>query len=151
MDDDAPAEGKKSKTSFSTRFAFFVVLVAAVIFRSFTLVFFVCMIPTVVAAIVDNHPRKTAWLTIGAMNMAGTVPVWCALMDRGQTLHAAFQLVLQPEMLLLSYGGAFVGWMIYNKITPLVAKVVQAKNERRLKDIARRQEALVKKWGEKVV
>ncbi|MBU6474680.1 MAG: hypothetical protein KGL10_09900 [Alphaproteobacteria bacterium] len=143
--------GKNRKASFSTRFALFAVLVVGAIFVPFTIVFFVCMIPTMVSAIVDNQPRKTAWLTIGAMNMAGMVPVWGALLDRGHTIQTAFQLVLQPEMLLVSYGGAFAGWVIYNKVTPLVARIIQIKNERRLQDIARRQEELVRKWGEKVV
>jgi hypothetical protein len=160
-DKAAPAKAApaKSGTPFAVRFAVFMVFVTAVIFLPTTIVVSVCMIPTLVAAIVDNHARKTAWLTVGAMNMAGTVPVWISLMDSGQysmldagrAIPAAFQLIVQPSMLLLSYGGAAVGWFIYNKVTPLVAAIVQSKNERRLRDIDKRQKALAKKWGEGVV
>src|SRR3954465_9815444 len=117
-------------TPFSVRFAFFMVLVTAVVFLPTTIIIFVGLIPTMVAAIIDNNPTKTAWLTVGAMNMAGTVPVWFALLDAGHTIPAAFQLIVQPSMLILSYGGAAVGWIIYNKVTPLVAAIVQGKNER---------------------
>ncbi len=139
------------KAPFSLRFAIFMVFVSALVFLPTTIIFFVCMIPTMVAAIVDSNPRKTAWLTIGAMNMAGTVPVWFSLLDVGHTIPAAFQLVLDPKMLIISYGGAAIGWGLYNYVTPFVAAIVQSKNERRLRDIDKRQRALVRKWGEGVI
>ena len=140
-----------AKKPFSVWFAIFMALVSALVFLPTTIIFTVCMIPTLVAAIVDNHPQRTAWLTVGAMNMAGTVLVWFSLLDSGHTIPAAFQLIVQPSMLLISYGGAAIGWAIYNKVTPLVASVVQSKNERRLKDIDKRQKLLVKKWGDAVI
>ena len=73
---DKPEESEAGtageKTPFSVRFAIFMALVSALVFLPTTIIFTVCMIPTLVAAIVDNHPQKTAWLTVGAMNMAGT-------------------------------------------------------------------------------
>ena len=142
---------EKVKTPFAVRFAVFMILVTAVVFLPTTIFFSVCLIPTLVASIVDNHPRKTMWLTVGAMNMAGTVPVWFSLLDAGHTVSAAFQLIVQPTTLLVSYGGAFVGLCVYNYVTPLVAAAVQNKNERRLRDIDKRQKALLKKWGDGVV
>jgi len=162
--EDKKADEKKAgsggaKTPFAVRFAIFMVFVSAVIFLPTTIVVCVCMIPTLVASIIDNHARKTMWLTVGAMNMAGTVPVWFSLMDAGQfsmldpgrAIPAAFQLIVQPMNIIVSYGGAAVGWGVYNYVTPLVAAVVQSKNERRLRDIDRRQKTLIKKWGDGVV
>lgn len=142
---------EKSGMPFSVRFAFFMVLVTAIVFLPTTIILFVGLIPTMVAAIIDNNPTKTAWLTVGAMNLAGTVPVWFMLLDAGHTIPAAFQLVGQPSTIILSYGGAAAGWFIYNWVTPWVAAMVQAKNERRLRDIDKRQKALIRKWGEDVV
>ncbi len=149
--DDMENGKKRRNTSVSVKFAIFAALVAGVVFLPVTLIFFVCMIPTMVAGIVDQYPRKTAWLTIGAMNIAGTVPVLCKLVDAGRSMNAASQLIFNPNMLLIAYSGALVGWVIYNKVTPLVAIVVQNKNKRRLEEITKRQEELVRKWGEKVV
>ena len=145
---------KKLKTHrmpFSVRFAFFMLPVAALVFLPSTIVFSVCMIPTLVAAIVDNHQQRTAWLTVGAMNLAGTVPIWFSLWDMGHTVSAAFQLVSTSGTIILSYGGAVVGWIIYYNVTPFVATIVLGKNEARYKTIERRQKELIKKWGEEVV
>ena len=142
------AEGKK--TAFRVRFAYFMLFVTALVFLPSTIVFSVCMVPTLVAAIIDNNPQRTAWLTIGAMNLAGTVPVWFNLWDAGHTPQAAFQLVTQPTTILISYGGACVGWLIYTNITPFIAAIVLNKNERRVKEIHKQQQAMVKKWGDSV-
>jgi len=150
-DDKKEQNAVKAGTPFSVRFAFFMVLVTAVVFLPTTIVFFIGLIPTMVAALIDNNPRKTAWLTVGMMNVAGTVPVWFSLLDAGHTIPAAFQLITQPSTIILSYGGAGIGSLIYYKVTPLVAAFVQGKNERRLRDIDKRQKFLVKKWGEDVI
>ena len=159
MTDEDNKAPRKAGMPLAVRFAIFMMLVTAGIFLPTTIVFGICMIPTLVAAIVDNNAQKTAWLTVGAMNVAGTVPVWFSLLDSGQysmldasrAIPMAFQLIAQPANIILSYGGAAIGWIIYYKVTPLVAAVVQSKNERRLRDIDKRQKALVKKWGDGVV
>lgn len=155
MADGADKKGsekeEKKGSSFSTKVSVFTGLLTAVLFLPTTMVFIVCMIPTFVAAIVDNNQQKTAWLTVGAMNVAGFIPVWLSLIDSGHTIAAAFQIIMNPSSLLIAYAGAAVGWAIYNHVTPLIASVIQGKNERRLQEIDRRQKALVKKWGDGVV
>jgi hypothetical protein len=149
MAKDAKKE-KNEKAPLSVRFTVFMIFVSALVFLPTTIIFSVCLIPTLVAAIVDTNYNKTAWLTVGAMNLAGTIPVWFALWDNGHSIPAAFQLVSQPSMLLVSYGGAAVGWIIYTYVTPFIAVIVLKKNEKRVRDIDRRQKELVKKWGEEV-
>ncbi len=108
------------------------------------------MIPTLVAMVIDKHPQKTAWLTVGGMNLAGTIPAWMTLFDMGHTTPAAFQLIAEPMTVIMSYGGAAVGWLLYHNITPVVAGIILGRNERRLKAIDLRQKELVKKWGSEV-
>ena len=143
-------EKKKSGTPLSVRFAFFVSMVAAVVFLPTTIVLAVCMIPTMVAMMVDSQTEKTAGMTVGAMNFVGTVPVWFSLWDAGHTIPAALQIALQPMTIMLSYGAAAVGWLLYNNIPSFVASLIVSKNERRLRDIDRRQRELLKKWGKDV-
>jgi len=96
--------GHNKKMPLSLRFAIFLIFLVAVFFLPTTIVFSVCLVPTLVAAIVDNHQQKTAWLTVGAMNVAGTIPVWVSLIDSGhysmldpaRAIPAAFQIVIQP-------------------------------------------------------
>jgi len=141
---------EKTKTPFSVRFAIFVLLVTAVVFLPSTILFSVCMIPTLVAAIVDSQRQKTAWLTVGAMNLAGTIPAWFLLWDAGHTIPAAFHLVVQPMTIITSFGGASVGWLVYYNVTPLVAGIILKKNEYRFREIEKRQKELIRKWGEDV-
>ena len=145
------ADSGQDKMSFAMRFLLLMLFILAFIFLPTTIVFSVCMVPTLVAAIIDSNVRKTAWLTVGAMNMAGTVPVWFSLLDAGHTIPAAFQLISQPSTFLLPLGGTAIGWLIYNKVTVFVAAIVQKKNEGRLKDIDKRQQILIRKWGEGVI
>lgn len=151
---DAKKDGKKDGGGgmpFSLKLSVFMLMVTAVIFLPTTIVFAVCMIPTMVAAIVDNNQKRTLWLTVGAMNTAGTVPVWFSLVDGGHTLATAFRLVIEPSSIVIAFGGAAVGWGIYYYITPLIASVIQGKNERRLREIDKIQKGLVRKWGEAVI
>lgn len=140
-----------AKTPTQVWASVFMLLVLAGVFLPSTIVFTICMVPTLVAAIVDNQPNKTAWLTIGSMNLAGTIPVWVSLIDAGHTIAAAFQIVMQPTTFLIAYGGAAGGVLIYNYVTPMIAALVLGKNERRIRDIEKRQKELVRKWGEAVI
>ena len=134
----------------SLRFAFFMLFVTALVFLPTTIVFSISMIPTLVAAVIDSHRQKTAWLTVGALNLAGTVPILFNLWDNGHTIPAAFSLISNPVSLMVAYGASAVGWMIYYNVTPLVATFVLSKNERRLREIDKIQKELIKKWGEGV-
>ncbi|MBI3441793.1 MAG: hypothetical protein HY052_08365, partial [Proteobacteria bacterium] len=95
MGDSKSDPPEQHKTPFSVRFAIFMLLVTAVLFLPTTILFSVCLIPTLVAAIVDTQRPKTAWLTVGAMNLAGTVPSWFMLWDTGHTIPGALQLITQ--------------------------------------------------------
>lgn len=141
---------EKSKMPFSTQFVIFTLLVTAVVFLPLTIVVSASMIPTLMAVIVDNHQRKTAWFAVGAMNLAGTVPSCFNLWDAGNTVAAAFNLLSQPMTIIISFGGALAGWFIYHNVPFFVAAIILRKNEGRLGDIDKRQKELIKKWGKEV-
>ena len=141
----------KKKMSFSVRFAFLMLFITAMLFLPSTILLSVCLIPTFVAFIVDSHRQKTAWLTVGAMNLAGAVPIWFSLWEMGHTMQMAFYLIFTPKTIFFSYGGALIGWIIYHNVTPFVAAIILGKNEMRYKAIERRQKELIKKWGKEVI
>ena len=151
----APApkkDGKdeKKKGGFTRKFLVFTLLVTAAVFLPSTIVGLVCMLPSLVAGVVDRQPQRTSWITVGVMNFAGTLPAWFMLWSQGQDLATAMQMITRPTVLLTAYGGAAIGLLIYNYVTPLVAGVVVSRNEKRLKDIDKRQKELIRKWGEDV-
>lgn len=143
-------EKVKRKAAWSVRISIFLMLICALIFASSTLVFAVCMLPTLVAALIDKNPQKTLWLTIGAVNLAGTVPAWFALWDMGAGIDDAVSILSDPRNLLVAYASAAGGWIIHMNITPLVAALVTRRNEGRIRDIEKRQKELVRKWGDEI-
>lgn len=151
-----PAKNAKAKSAKSSsiawplRFSFFLLLCCALVFASAAMVFFVCMIPTLVAMLVDRQPQKTLWMTVGSLNLAGTVPAWFALWDAGRNIGAAIDIISNPGILIVAYGGAAAGWIIHMNVTPLVAAIVVRRNESRLKDIDKRQRELARKWGDDI-
>lgn len=141
----------KRKAAWSVRFIIFALLVCALIFASSTLVFVVCMLPTLVAAVIDKNPHKTLWLTIGSVNLAGTVPALFRLWDMGShDIQNALAIMSNPGLLLVAYGAAAAGWVIHMNVTPLVAALIIRRNEGRVKDIEKRQKELVRKWGDEI-
>jgi hypothetical protein len=135
------------KTPFSVRVSIFCLLVVAVVFFPTTVLFCGCMLPSFVAAIVDRHSQKTAGVTIGALNLAGTVPAWLELWRLGAGIEHAIGLLLQPRTLLVAYSAAVLGWALYFYIPPLVSGMMLRKAEKRLKDIEKRQAELQRKFG----
>jgi len=145
----AEEEQKKNKAG-SVRFAVFMLFVTMFVFLPTTILFSVCLIPTMVAYIVDNSLNKTIWVTVGVMNVAGTIPAWFKLWDMGHHIEHAIDIILQPTTIIVSYGGAAVGWFIYINVTPFIASIIIMKNESRLKQIDKRLKELLKKWGDDV-
>ena len=146
----ADPEKIRRKAMWSIRLAVVLMLACAMVFLSSSLVFIVCMLPTLVATLIDKHHQKTLWMTIGAVNLAGTIPAWFRLWDQGRTVGDAIDVLTNPGVLLVAYGAAALGWVIHMNVTPMVASFIVRRNENRLKDIEKRQRELVRKWGDEV-
>lgn len=140
----------KKKLPFSVRMSFFCLMVLAAVFFPTTVLFCGCMLPSFVAALVDGGRQKTAGVTVGAMNLAGTVPAWLELWQMGAGIEHAIALLLQPRILLMAYVAAALGWALYFYIPPLISSILVRKAEKRLKDIEKRQSELLRKFGDQV-
>lgn len=141
---------KNQKMPFSVRVAIFCLMVTAVVFFPTTVLFCGCMLPAFVAALVDNKADKTAGMTVGAMNFAGTLPAWLELWEMGGRIDHAIALLLQPKTLLLAYAAAAFGWMIYFQVPGLVSGILAKRGQKRLAEIDQRQQELVRKWGARI-
>jgi hypothetical protein len=145
-----PVKASKGTLTWPLRSAVFLMLICAAIFAPATVIFFVCMMPTFVAALIDKQPQKTLWLTVGSMNLAGTVPAWFRLWEAGGGMGESIEIISNPSVLLVAMGSAAAGWLIHMNVTPLVATLVVRRNEGRLRDIDKQQRELVRKWGDAV-
>ncbi|MDP2206044.1 MAG: hypothetical protein Q8K65_07025 [Alphaproteobacteria bacterium] len=135
---------------FSVRVAIFCLMVTAMLFYPTTVLFCGCMLPAFVAALIDNKPDRTAGLTVGAMNLAGTVPALLDLWEMGGRIDHALALLLQPQTLLFAYAAAACGWVIYFQVPGVVSGVLVKRGQKRLVDIDRRQQDMIRKWGPQI-
>ncbi len=140
----------KKKSTLSTVTASFLGLMLAIIFLPATVVFCFCMLPTYIAALTDTQPGKTAWITVGSMNLAGTVPAWISLWQMGRQMDHAILLLFQPMTILIAYGGAIIGWGFYIYLPLLAERLLIVHKGRRLREVAHQQQNLTKKWGQEV-
>jgi hypothetical protein len=124
-----------------------ILFVCAVVFLPSTILFFVCMLPSIVASFVDRKPQKTLGMTVGAMNFAGTLPAWLQLLQEGHTMYVSTQIIATPMVLVISYGAAAVGWAIYYNVTPFVATLMVRRAKKRIKNIEKEKKKLEKQWG----
>ena len=108
------------------------------------------LLPTMVAYIIDRDPDKTAPLTVGALNLCGTLPFAMDLWLHQHTLPAALHLLGDPLTWLVMYGAAAVGWAFYYLIPPIVTNVEVMRSEARIESLQRTKREMVAEWGPEV-
>lgn len=125
-------------------------LITSVALLPTTIVFFVGMMPTIVARVTDRTVKRTRALTVGFMNFAGCFPIWFQLMQKGHNFENAVMLILEPLNVVIMYGGALVGYMIEWALAGVVAGMMVQKGHKRLKDIQKAKEDLIARYGTEV-
>jgi hypothetical protein len=58
--------------------------------------------------------------------------------------------VTSLRVLLMAYGGAAAGWLLYFSAPPVVAVVMQATGQRRAENMRKQMAKLQEEWGEEV-
>ena len=144
------AEKLKKKSSFKSKLSVFVILVMAAVFFPSSILLGACLIPTFVAFITDAYRQKTAGVTVGSLNLAASIPACLDLWKSGHTTENALNILSQADTLLYAYCGAAAGWFILLNIPRVMSSLAVRKSDRRLKDIEKRRQELVRKWGSEV-
>ncbi len=129
-------------------------LIAAVValplsLPTLTLLFF-ALLPTMAAALVDRGPHRYAWLCVGGLNFAGVSPYLLELWFGEHTLDNALTQLGDVLALLVIYGAAAFGWLLYMAIPPLVGGFLQIAAQRRVAVLRSQQKKLVELWGPEV-
>ncbi len=130
------------------KLAFFLAALAILPFSlpTLTLLFF-AMLPTLAAAIVDRGPHRYAWLCVGGLNFAGAAPYLFKLWFEAHTLDNAFAQLSDVLALLVIYGSAAFGWLLYMMMPPVVGAFLQVAAQRRVATLRANQKKLVDQWG----
>jgi hypothetical protein len=108
------------------------------------------LVPTLVAAVVDRHPRRFLVRAVCPANLAGTVYPVLILFRSDVSISGALHVLGDPHNWLVMYGAAAVGWGLH-WVLPQIAYValdLMAKSaDARLR---RRADQLVGDWGAEV-
>jgi len=131
-----------------------IMVLAAVVFIPFSLptlaLLVVAMLPTAAAAVVDRGAHRFAWLCVGGLNFAGVSPFLLKLWFGSHTLGAAVGILTDVFALVVIFGSAGIGWLLYEASPPVVATFLQMTTERRLATLRQSQRRLMEQWGEGV-
>ncbi|GJL85043.1 MAG: hypothetical protein DHS20C02_08180 [Micavibrio sp.] len=144
---------KKVKTQKMSRKAQLITagfIVLATLFLPTTLLLCVGMLPTPAAALWDRSKKKTMVITVGAMNLAGCSPFLMKLWGHGNSFDKAFDIIFNPETIIIIYVAAGAGYAISWAMTDITATILYKRGRGRQKAITKRQEELVERWGKGV-
>jgi 1,4-dihydroxy-2-naphthoate octaprenyltransferase len=145
----------KGKTENAVRnlaqFIFFGVFIAGMIFALPTmLVLTLGLLPTLVAFIVDAHPRKYAARSVGFLNFAGTLPFLVTLWSKNQNLIEAMRILTDVYAWLVIYTAAAAGWIIYLGMPSVAGFLMELTAARRIRKLDAERRRLIQEWGDGV-
>jgi hypothetical protein len=136
----------------SNRLLIMLTLVALIPFSLPTLlVMFVGMMPTLGAALSDRSGSRYCWLCVGGLNFAGLANWLLFLWFGHHDISSAIQMLLGDHlMLMVAYGAAGIGWLLYMAVPPVVAAIQTGTTHRRAANLASQQKKLVELWGDEI-
>jgi hypothetical protein len=109
--------------------------------------------PTLVAFLMDRTPKKYAAFCMGGMNFAGVFPWIMKLWGMGALgggVKDAISITFNPFNMIVMYGAAAFGWMIYQTVPPIVAAMIAVSAQHRIAQLRGRQRELIKEWGDAI-
>ena len=108
------------------------------------------MLPTMVAFVIDRSSGKYATLCVGAMNIAGIFPSIFKLWTGQNSFSQAIQIITNIFDLVIMYGAAGFGWILYIIIPSAVSALLNIIAQRRITRIRKQQQQLIGEWGKNV-
>lgn len=123
-------------------------LMASVLLLPFALLIAVGMLPTMMAALVDNRAERNITLTVGIMNLCGIVPSLVQLWQHGPTIVNAIAMIGNPVGLMMMFAGAAFGWLLVFAMPPLIGYVISVKAADTIIRLEQRMQQLRQVWGD---
>jgi hypothetical protein len=108
------------------------------------------LVPTVVAAVVDRHPRRFLVRSVGPANLAGTVLPTLTLFQTDFSISGALHVLMDPHNWLIMYGAAAIGWSLHWALPQAAYVVLDMMAKSADQRLRRRAEQLIGEWGAEV-
>lgn len=140
------------QTQFSLRPKLMLILLVplALVFLPTTAVLTVGMIPTLVAFVVDGSKRRYLTITVGGLNLVGSLYFLHQLWTLGQGLGDIRIVLGNSYGWLASLSGAACGWLLFLGMPFVIRHIAAAEARIRLYTLRREQEKLIQDWGQQV-
>ncbi|MFQ5764475.1 MAG: hypothetical protein ACE5GT_06065 [Rhodospirillales bacterium] len=113
------------------------------------LVFF-GMLPTIVAWIIDRSAEKYATFCVGGMNFSGVFPFLGDIWFKDHSVDATIAVMTNVFDLMVIYGAAGFGWMVFIAVPPVVTTFLQVMSQRRVTVLRTNQSKIIEEWGDDV-
>lgn len=114
------------------------------------LLLFCTMLPTLVAALCDRGTNRFAWLCVGGLNFSGVAYYLFDLWFGSHTMDHAIEILTDVLALIIIYGAAALGWLLYLAMPPVIAAFLSIAAQRRIAQLKANQRKLIDQWGESV-
>lgn len=147
----APKTEKKGGGGFWAQILVMLALTALVLVSLPTVVVMLFgMMPSVVAYVIDRSPQKYQTFSVGAMNFCGVFPYVYKVWSAGGGMGKAIATLTDVFVLLVMYGSAAFGWMLFALIPPVIVSFMRVVNERRIAELRDKQKELIEEWGQDI-
>jgi hypothetical protein len=103
--------------------------------------------PTIASWLVDATPRRYAARTVLGLNFAGVAPYVVKLWAGKNDIVSAGKIVTDPFALIVMFGAAGIGWMMFMAFPGVVAGLSSMNARRRIAQLKEHQRTLVEEWG----
>jgi len=127
------------------------IILALGMFLPFAVVLIVGMSPTITSYITNRERAPMAALTIGSINICGVLPALFSLWATEGHLSDAIDKISDPFNLLMMFGAAGIGWVIWEIVPRLYATTAVLKAQRRLSLLKKAKDAIIDEWGADIV
>ena len=109
------------------------------------------MMPTIFAWIIDKSEKKYAMFSILGMNLSGLLPYLMDIWFKDHTTEAAINVLSNIFDLIIIYGSAIFGWIMFISLPPVIITFLMAISDRRIALLEGNQKKLTEEWGEDII
>lgn len=146
-----PSGGKGSNNPIMRNMGLIIIAVPLIFLFMPTVLFLAfAMLPTFVAIVVDKGTKRYGGITVGGLNFAGAAPYVLEMWMGTHDVAMALTLLSDIFALMLIYGCAAFGWVLFTGTPSMVTAFMSMTSTRRLAAMRSKQKQLIEEWGPEV-
>jgi len=109
------------------------------------------MIPSIIARFANPARVPGTIASMIALNLAGVIPALGFLWERGHTIDQALDLLSDPYMWLMMYGGAGVAAFLLWGVPTVVLAFYEVQAKQHIKRLEKRRSKMIEEWGAQII